>query len=69
MLTSLTPSEFTFNADQPGVFTVRIHPTFWFTADRPGVKIRADEKDEWTQITVDSPGPVTIKADQTKLLP
>ncbi|MDI2128657.1 hypothetical protein [Yinghuangia seranimata] len=67
-LTRLTPSEFTFVADQPGVFRIRIHPTFWFTADREGVHIRADDKDEWTQITVATPGPVTIKTDLKKIL-
>ncbi|NUU20658.1 MAG: hypothetical protein HOV68_03940 [Streptomycetaceae bacterium] len=68
-LTSLTPSEFSFVADRPGTFTVRIHPTSWFVADRKGVHIEPDKDDEWTTIVVDTPGPVTIRADQSKLLP
>ncbi|WP_436778078.1 hypothetical protein [Yinghuangia sp. YIM S09857] len=69
VLTSLTPSEFSFRADAPGTFTVRIHPTDLFVADRKGVTIKADKNDEWTTIHVSTPGPVTIKADESKLLP
>ncbi|GAA4960258.1 hypothetical protein GCM10023205_24350 [Yinghuangia aomiensis] len=67
-LVSMTPSEFTFIADSAGTFRIKVHNTFWFDADRPGVTIAPDKDKEWTEITVKTPGPVTIKADQTKLL-
>ncbi|HSA50589.1 MAG TPA: hypothetical protein VLH10_10835 [Yinghuangia sp.] len=68
-LTSLTPSEFSFVADAPGTFTIRIHPTSSFVADRKGVEIKADEDDEWTQIVVEQAGPVTVRAELSKMLP
>ncbi len=68
-LTSLTPSEFSFVADAPGTFTVRIHPTPTFVADRKGIEIKPDKDDEWTQIIVDTPGPVTIRAELSNMLP
>jgi hypothetical protein len=66
-LTEITPSAFTFVAHTPGTFIARIHPTFWVTADRPGVVIKPTI-DEWSEITVDSPGPVTLSALDAKLL-
>ncbi|WP_436790309.1 hypothetical protein [Yinghuangia sp. YIM S10712] len=67
-LTELTPSSFTFTADQPGTFTMRIHYTAWFTTERSGVELSAGP-DHWTRITVTAPGPVTVSAKASALLP
>jgi len=65
-LTALTPSEFSFDAHTAGTFIARVHPTFWVTADRPGIVIRQTD-DNWSEITVDRPGPVTLSAMDSKL--
>ncbi|MET7304574.1 hypothetical protein [Embleya sp. NPDC005575] len=65
-LTELTPSRFSFDARSAGTFVIKIHPTFWVTPDRPGIVIKATE-DEWSEITVDRPGPVTVSARDAKL--
>lgn len=67
-LTELTPSSFTFLADSPGTFTVRVRYTGWFTANRSGVELSA-APDHWTRVTVTAPGPVTISAKVSALLP
>ncbi|MGW0664255.1 hypothetical protein [Streptodolium elevatio] len=67
-LTELTPASFTFTADRPGTYTVRIHYTAWFTADRPGTRV-AEGTDGWTEVTVPHPGPVTVTAKASALLP
>ncbi|GAA4960276.1 hypothetical protein GCM10023205_24380 [Yinghuangia aomiensis] len=67
-LTELTPSSFTFTADRPGDFTIRIHHTAWFTTDHPGTRITA-APDGWTRITVTTPGRVTVTAKASALLP
>ncbi|MDI2128654.1 hypothetical protein [Yinghuangia seranimata] len=67
-LTELSPSSFTFVADAPGTFTVRIHHTAWFTTDHPGTRITGGT-DDWTRVTVTTPGPVTVTARASALLP
>lgn len=67
-LTELTPSSFTFIADTPGTFTMRVRYTAWFTTGRSGVTLSA-APDHWTHITVAAPGPVTVSAKVSALLP
>jgi hypothetical protein len=60
--TSMDPSSFTVTADAPGVLTVRVHASRWFTSDRPGTVLGRTEEG-WTTVTVTQPGPVTVKAE------
>lgn len=67
-LVDITPSGFTLLAQQAGTFTVRIHRTNWFVADKPNTGI-SESKDGWTEVTVTEPGEVTITAKASAVLP
>ncbi|MGW1667224.1 hypothetical protein ACWCQO_39895, partial [Streptomyces microflavus] len=67
-LVDITPSGFTLLAQQAGTFTVRIHRTSWFVANKPNTSI-GETEDGWTEITVTEPGEVTITAKASAVLP
>ncbi|OPC80740.1 hypothetical protein B4N89_07020 [Embleya scabrispora] len=67
-LVDITPSGFTLLAQQAGTFTVRIHRTSWFVANKPNTSI-GETEDGWTEVTVTEPGEVTITAKASAVLP